>query len=180
MRQLNHPLKLVIYLFIISSFLFLSSKCKKEPQNQTPQLPPETQTGAGTFGCLVNGKVWLATSYFVDNPAIDNIAIYGINKGFDNKGNYINQNIGISVYKSLLKEGKYYLDNEPERWANFGDVVKFCDLRTIKDTNNYLQITRYDLVNRIIAGRFQFTTLPAPQDSCDQKIITKGVFDLKL
>ena len=34
------------------------SKCKNDPAPADParQLPPATQTGAGTFGCLVNGQ----------------------------------------------------------------------------------------------------------------------------
>ncbi|MGE5108914.1 MAG: hypothetical protein ACM3H8_15350, partial [Sphingobacteriales bacterium] len=97
----HHPFHFILYLLIASNILFIGGKCKKEPQVSTPQLPPETQIGAGTFGCLVNGKVWLATNYFVDNPAIDNIAIYANKKEYDEKGNTINQNIGISIYKSL-------------------------------------------------------------------------------
>ena len=40
----------------------MGSSCNKNeipPTDNPPQLPPETQTGANTFGCLVNGKVWL-------------------------------------------------------------------------------------------------------------------------
>ena len=41
------------------------SKCKgDDPTPQSPKdllslLPPETQTGAGTFSCLLNGQPWL-------------------------------------------------------------------------------------------------------------------------
>lgn len=50
--------------FIISSLLFVcltASKCKKDkpPVNPVSQLPPETQTGANTFGCLIDGKVFV-------------------------------------------------------------------------------------------------------------------------
>ena len=36
---------------------FTFSKCKKEKDQ--PQLPPETITGAMTFGCKVNEKVFV-------------------------------------------------------------------------------------------------------------------------
>ena len=46
-------------LFLITSFVLLISSCKKsKPSNPIDQLPPETQTGANTFGCLVNGEVF--------------------------------------------------------------------------------------------------------------------------
>ena len=32
---------------------------KHQGGNPVDQLPPETQTGANTFGCLVNGKVFI-------------------------------------------------------------------------------------------------------------------------
>ncbi len=46
------------------------SQCKHKNPDPTPQpppdplaaLPPETQTGAGTFGCLVNGKAYATVS----------------------------------------------------------------------------------------------------------------------
>ena len=37
--------------------LFTFSQCKKNKEE--PQLPPETTTGAMTFGCKVNGKVFV-------------------------------------------------------------------------------------------------------------------------
>ena len=38
--------------------LLLASSCKKN-KDSTDQLPPETTTGAMTFGCKVNGKVFV-------------------------------------------------------------------------------------------------------------------------
>ena len=47
---------LLFFLFIISS-----AECKKHNLSENPvdQLPPETQTGANTFGCLINGQIFL-------------------------------------------------------------------------------------------------------------------------
>jgi len=46
-------------LLLTISFFLLSSSCKKnKPTNPVDQLPPETQTGANTFGCLINGEVF--------------------------------------------------------------------------------------------------------------------------
>ncbi|TXT34444.1 MAG: hypothetical protein FD136_331 [Chitinophagaceae bacterium] len=47
------------FLIIAVSFVLLSSSCRKnKPVNPIDQLPPETQTGANTFGCLVDGGVF--------------------------------------------------------------------------------------------------------------------------
>jgi len=52
-----------IFLFIsLASLLFFLSanSCKKHKDvDPLSQLPPETQTGANTFGCVVNGKAFL-------------------------------------------------------------------------------------------------------------------------
>jgi hypothetical protein len=45
-------------LFFLCSLL-IGSSCRKHKQaNPVDQLPPETQTGANTFACLVDGKVF--------------------------------------------------------------------------------------------------------------------------
>lgn len=46
-------------LLSLSVLLLTSAKCRKDKNNNPiDQLPPETQTGANTFGCLVNGEVF--------------------------------------------------------------------------------------------------------------------------
>ena len=46
-----------IFLLLITSFALWSCDNKDDnPSNPIDQLPPETQTGANTFGFLVNGK----------------------------------------------------------------------------------------------------------------------------
>lgn len=47
-----------LLLFSIT-FLLLSGSCRKNRQpNPIDQLPPETTTGANTFGCLIDGKLF--------------------------------------------------------------------------------------------------------------------------
>ena len=42
----------------------LCTSCKKDaPQDELSKLPPATQTGANTFGCLVNGKAFVPIGY---------------------------------------------------------------------------------------------------------------------
>src|SRR5437762_9421648 len=55
-------LKAEIFLFISFYCLLLGASCKKnkQPSNVDP-LPPATQIGAKTFGCYLNGNVWIPT-----------------------------------------------------------------------------------------------------------------------
>ncbi|WP_418602421.1 hypothetical protein [Hwangdonia sp.] len=50
-------------LFVLSLTLSLSC-CNKDdnPRNPIDQLPPATQTGENTFGCLVNGEPLVITN----------------------------------------------------------------------------------------------------------------------
>ncbi len=48
-----------ILAFITALTTLTGSNCKKE--NNEPQLPPETQTGANTLGFKINGKVYTAS-----------------------------------------------------------------------------------------------------------------------
>ena len=47
------------------AILLIAASCKKtKTESESPdQLPPITQTGANTFGCLINGNVWLPKGY---------------------------------------------------------------------------------------------------------------------
>jgi hypothetical protein len=55
-------MKLITSLSIIFiAFVLMASGCKKNSNsNNSPvdQLPPATQTGANTFGCLINGQAF--------------------------------------------------------------------------------------------------------------------------
>ena len=43
--------------------LLCAASCKKEKIAEIDKLPAATQTGANTFGCLVNGKVFVSKGY---------------------------------------------------------------------------------------------------------------------
>jgi hypothetical protein len=49
-------------LLLLAALLGLS-QCKKHDPDPLDQLPPATQTGANTFGCLVNGQPWTPQGY---------------------------------------------------------------------------------------------------------------------
>ncbi|CAD0001286.1 hypothetical protein [Flavobacterium salmonis] len=50
-------------LLLLFTALFILTSCDKDkdddkPTNPIDQLPPVTQTGANTFGCLLDGEVF--------------------------------------------------------------------------------------------------------------------------
>jgi hypothetical protein len=49
-------------LLLVCNLILISSSCKKE-KTGTDGLPAATQEGKNTFGCLVNGNVFVAKPY---------------------------------------------------------------------------------------------------------------------
>ncbi len=148
-----------------------------------PTLPPITQNGAETFGCLVNGKV------FVPKGNSKYPAVVKIYNGWLNifatriSGNEIGDQIGISI-ADVDKTGDYYF-TEKKLFRYFGQNCT-AGLDDIP-INGKVVITKFergeDKTNNlkwlIVSGTFEGTILPSTKCS-DTIKITQGRFDLKL
>ncbi len=171
--------KLTIF---ISLFFAILISCNKDDDPISPidQLPAATQTGAGTFGCLVNGEP------FIDNSGsfncfyqfVDGEYNFGIN-GLDNVGNLTSLN--ISTYDKSLEEGQTYQliqDDIGNAWAggyfdtdnSFGEFVT-----TNQENSGTLKINKFDFTNFIISGTFSFDLLDPYTGNIIQ--IREGRFD---
>ena len=174
--------KLLLYLCLAT--LTQCSKCKQAdptPQPPTTQLdllPPETQTGQRTFGCLVNGQAWTPAGSPLGGPLFSsgysNQTLYlTANRAVIVDGANITQRIQIQIDNISLK-GAYLLDNATSRSAEFSERERQCFFITGAAHPATVEITRLDLVNRIVSGRFAFT-LETP--GCGKVIVTDGRFD---
>src|ERR1039457_5887697 len=66
--------------WLFTSFIFLwFISCRKE-HLLTNGLPPATQTGANTFGFLLNGKPWIPSGY---DSYMNNLSLY-LDPGYRN------------------------------------------------------------------------------------------------
>jgi len=170
--------KLLLYLCLAT--LTQCSKCKNDPAPADPAaaLPPATQTGANTFGCLLNGQAW--------TPAGDPFAGPIFSSGYSNQnlflvasraiianGINVTQRIQIEV-GSTNQPGVYVLRSAASRRAELSDRERNCLFITDKTHPATVEITRLDLVNRVVAGRFAFT-LDTP--GCSPVVVTDGRFD---
>ena len=54
------------HLLLLFTVLMALNACSKDDDHAS--LPPETQTGANTVGCLVNGKVYLPSKRGLNSP----------------------------------------------------------------------------------------------------------------
>ena len=168
-------------LLLLFIFPLLATNCEDDPPlSPLEQLPPATQTGEYTFGCLVNGEA------FVSDNRGDITAIYQQNVLLISS-DYKRQGIGFVFRNQVIEERTYTLARNNERGAGFIDS---SNLRLDSSRTNYignceyeyedlaegtLTITRFDSINFIVAGTFEFTTAT---EGCDTIRVTNGRFDI--
>jgi uncharacterized protein DUF6252 len=172
-------------LTIALAILVVETSCKKE----TAKLPAATSTGANTFGCLVNGKAWIATGRGVFS---------GINPtsgGFFGEVDstvsiYINafgENDEIAIYlKKTIAVGTYQLDRNTDikpsavlPQASYGMYALLYDHEYVTDSihTGVVNITHADLGTGIVSGTFEMRLY---QRNTGKIInITSGRFDYK-
>jgi len=178
-------------LLLYSALLLLTqcSKCKNDPTPADPasQLPPATQTGAGTFGCLVNGQPWTpqgndgtsnySVSYDITPAggvlAIQTYRIYG-------KANDEFQNI-VLFANQIAGAGSFSFRSPQRTRASVNDQKTNCYWSSRDSATTYrrgqMVITRLDRQAGIVSGTFAFTLY---KPGCDTVRVTQGRFDKKL
>ena len=177
---------LMLYAPIIM-LCFCFAQCKKtNTPEPVDQLPAATQTGANTFGCLVNGKVYIpkgTSGTGSPNPklsydiGLNGRPYLGITADQIESSNY-KGSILIS-FRNLDHLGIYNMPDDFNFSAGWTDVIGTCGTVAFDTTIQKYgsgTITKLDIPNRIISGTFncKFKTL-----QCDTVFITDGRFDVK-
>lgn len=163
-----------------AAVLLMLSSCEKNPFAPGTELPPETTTGANTFGCLVNGRVWRNGGYFIPSESLNipemtesRLQIAAARSVTDTLSG-----IGIFIWISDIGVGQFVCDslkvNIFYHHGIGGPTGSYCDYEYTKE--GLIEITRYDLENRIVSGRFNALL---KLDGCEDVVITEGRFDLK-
>lgn len=181
------------FLLIFSLLLITltTSKCKKDKSNNpVDQLPPATQIGANTFGCLVDGKVFLPkgpslnpilTSYYqyIYYPSPTGFAFQVAAR--DNSQSSILNTVNILCDSVKLVEGKTYNLQEPTRGNSRGNYRHFINsswdnFLTYSPMSGQLLLTKFDEMNQIASGTFWFNAVDANGDTVH---VTDGRFDMQ-
>lgn len=172
--QNTHIMKKTFYYILLLLSLLGLGGCNDDdnntPTNPVDLLPPATQTGANTFGYLINGEpLSITNSYHMT-------AIYqGGGVQFGGGGVYmvvldpftvnipyvfmgIGEGTARAKYTKQIEEGITCFYEYGHTYEGF---VKFSKI----DTNNY-----------IISGTFEFSTV---NEQCDTVRITNGRFDMR-
>lgn len=177
----NHQLKSVnmkkLFYLLLLSFL-LAASCEKNDDNPVDKLPPATMTGENTFGCLVNGEVWLPHTGSLWNPAlnVDHAQwptgewqlLIGATRQKENINIY--DVLTINVWDPQL--GENIITPISSVYIDF----KGCgNYRVDTLTPHVMTITKLDAINYIASGTFYFTAI---NDDCQDTIrVTEGRFD---
>ena len=172
------PLKL---LYIPLLLLFIQSSCKKE------HLTKETQSGANTFSCKINGKVFIPCEFFGNKP---------INVGYN-----INFTKVDLTAECILQDPIKYVSIELNNFHGVGEYIlsdsnNIYDYEEVYSSNAYpgaltgktytsnltrngkVIITKDDRINFILSGTFEFTAANTHNIS-DNVTVSSGRFDVK-
>ncbi len=188
---------------IILFLIFALSSCNKDSVKSDPiaQLPPETQTGANTFGCIINNQVFYprdgsgnlgggtAARGLIFWGAPDDISWNEIDCGNFKDGKPASRMIIHLQGLATIGVGEYIL--QPTNFLKSIDglqqnyiYVNVFDVatNTYKYYGSYensgkINITRYDFAGRIISGNFSGKL--RVKNGTDEIDLINGRFDLK-
>ena len=168
-------------LFLFALLLGLTQCKKKDP---SPQLPSETTTGAMTFGCKIDGRVFIPR----DGRGQLGLFVQYVNLGTGRGGGYYlnipatnwqpnpTEGVNIETDSLLVEEGKTYAfknsKGNPQAFYSSGAEYTKRD-----QDEGELTITRFDRTQGILSGQFHFVgTNPS---TAQQVRVTDGRFDVR-
>lgn len=189
---------------LILLVLVIASCTNDKTQDPLAQLPPETQTGANTFGVIINNQVFYprdGSGNFGGGKADKGILFWGAPNG----PNYSWEEIDCSNYKdakpannmiihlqSLHEKGigEYVLNTSNFQHLSWGLMQNYIYCSVYEPSLNGWQyyssyensgkvtITRYDKTNYIVSGVFNGKL--RLKDGTKEIEITNGRFDINL
>ncbi len=176
-----------IFKIIMVFVLFLSfNSCKKE------KLTKETQIGANTFSCKINGVVHIPNNEAFSVKAISLILYTNDEPGYFDLSlltNYSTEKPSEKIYITLYKikqVGVYKLSSNDFRYGTYilnvqnNSTGRFGVTYDSKVFNKgEVNITKLDRENKIISGTFWFEA--NNENNLNDKVsVTDGRFDLKI
>ena len=181
-------LKDIMHLTVFSSILFIGlTSCKKDPpvinQPTAPTLPALTHTGANTFGCYIDGEL------FVANDGESVWSIPAVSGSFDEETRELTiqgtrySGDNIREFIVLLSD---IIDNKGQyKFKTYeGDVVGYrnhggdnCDYNYNPMIDEYISITYLNETKNIISGTFSMTLINKDCPTKTTLKITDGRFD---
>lgn len=196
--QIVNAILMKAYIYLLSfSLLFTATACrdnspKPQPVAPASQLPSYSETGANTFGCLIDGEVFLPgkpafssyTTLQCEYQYVNGKYIFGLNAA-DNKSDLKNlvATGGNSSFDFIRQDSIYTLKGSQFDSLRGGGGRAYSDTNWHNDINyrttilhkGELHIKNFNLIKQIVSGTFWFDAI----DTTTGKIIhvTQGRFD---
>jgi len=163
---------------LLAIVLFTSCKWLFPPV--IPTLPPETQTGENTFGCYINGELFLNNVRWAWGNNLEVWYVYDLladSTTFIIRSDYNDENQQI-VKRLIFTLDTNIVVNEK--------VNEFLPIKKVEytyvgggfrvESNNVSSIifTKIDTINHILSGRFEFDLVKGNGDTLK---FTEGRFD---
>ena len=189
------PKILIKFTLISLLFLFTFCSCKKQkPSNPIDQLPPATDTGANTFGCLVNGEAVIIHKPFGDfSPdfGCEYQLIYHTVTGYSFNVHALDEvdgchikGVAIGLDSIQLQEATYLLNTPFVNYGRHGlvNIANGCPpspllmYATDSAVTGQVTITHFDQQKQIVSGTFYFDAVETTTG--DTVHVTDGRFDM--
>jgi len=186
-KRHNLPQNPAILILAFCILLFTNMQCKKD-KLPIDQLPAATQTGANTFGCLVDGEAVIPTNNVIYRSNFDYgyDPDYGLSIEASNEASNHEtlRTVSIKLLIKNLKEGQTYsLDSlkvSGKGGASYTLLSDYGRTTTYYETSSQatgsLTITKFDLSKKIISGTFLFKATNTVNNTIAN--VTDGRFDL--
>ena len=182
------------FLILISALGILCTtgmKCKKDKVG-IDALPPATREGKNTFGCLVNGKVFvpkgsnlggpILSSYYqyLDSPSAKGY-FFNVSATMKNRNGNGTEGVNINSNNLIIKQGQSYMlknsGQDGEIYGSYGLTIGINsnDFTTKGQFRGELYISTFDEIKQIVSGTFWFD---AVNDQGEKVEVREGRFDV--
>jgi hypothetical protein len=171
-----------LLLLLVTLSLSCCSKEDNKPTNPIDQLPPATQTGANTAGCLVDGKAFLPKGYIPSGNLVCNyIDGKDFSIGFSQKNDNETLSVDVISYNKSLVVGETYQLKEYGANSIFGEYFIFqrtgsLTYQTNSIVKGELKITYHNFDKAILSGTFWFD---AVNKNGEKVQVREGRFDME-
>ncbi len=182
-------------LLLVSLMALWLLGCGKEEPIPPPQpppedytkLPPETQEGKNTFGCMIYNQVWVprvplgSVTVVAKSARVFEKTLEGngsMSCRLISKDPYIDDLLSITFGPTFFSVGKN-CDPHPRIGAQYWRYGTLYQSSYFNNPNNCVTITYIDTVKNIISGTFAFELYRDSINKNDKMVITDGRFDLK-
>jgi hypothetical protein len=156
-----------------------------QPADQLSLLPPATQTGARTFGCLVNGQAFVPKNQsIIEGPLLQCNYIF-LNGGYYFTVSLVNSSNGLAQGMRVATDSLAIAQGQSYKFSIYGNGnadaaynlngTENRSYKTTEATSGFLTITKLDPIMQIVSGTFYFKAVNAPGDTVR---VTDGRFDM--